>query len=133
LSRSLFEFGAMLLIVGAGAGVGDVAMNVQGHLGMTRIYVQESFLDEDQCCEPLRWCLSLRPFAQSMPCFIVAVSRHNILLLIKKRPHFTRVLRRGQCCPACWARYHRALATYGKTDTVSAPEVLTLELPFLSL
>ena len=32
LSRSLFEFGAMLLIVGAGAGVGDVAMNVQGHL-----------------------------------------------------------------------------------------------------
>ena len=32
LSRSLFEFGAMLLIVGAGADVGDVAMNVQGHL-----------------------------------------------------------------------------------------------------
>jgi MFS family permease len=32
LSRSLFVFGAMLLIVGVGAGVGDVAMNVQGHL-----------------------------------------------------------------------------------------------------
>ena len=32
LSRSLFVLGAMLLIVGVGAGVGDVAMNVQGHL-----------------------------------------------------------------------------------------------------
>jgi MFS family permease len=32
LSRSLFVFGAMLLIVGVGAGLGDVAMNVQGHL-----------------------------------------------------------------------------------------------------
>jgi MFS family permease len=32
LSSSLFVFGAMLLIVGVGAGLGDVAMNVQGHL-----------------------------------------------------------------------------------------------------
>lgn len=32
LSRSLFVFGAMLLVVGLGAGLGDVAMNVQGHL-----------------------------------------------------------------------------------------------------
>jgi MFS family permease len=32
LGRSLFVFGAMLLIVGIGAGLGDVAMNVQGHL-----------------------------------------------------------------------------------------------------
>jgi MFS family permease len=32
LSRSLFVFGATLLITGVGAGMGDVAMNVQGHL-----------------------------------------------------------------------------------------------------
>ena len=32
LSRSLFVFGTILLIAGVGAGVGDVAMNVQGHL-----------------------------------------------------------------------------------------------------
>jgi predicted MFS family arabinose efflux permease len=32
LSRSLFVFGTTLLIAGVGAGVGDVAMNVQGHL-----------------------------------------------------------------------------------------------------
>ncbi|HET9377553.1 MAG TPA: MFS transporter [Chthoniobacterales bacterium] len=32
LSRSLFVFGITLLIAGVGAGVGDVAMNVQGHL-----------------------------------------------------------------------------------------------------
>jgi len=36
LSRSLFVFGAMLLVVGVGAGLGDVAMNVQGHLVETR-------------------------------------------------------------------------------------------------